>query len=49
MFTFVFQVPQIFICGRLIGGCDDLRRMHSDGSLQTALQQCCKGDVTCRN
>lgn len=30
-------VPQVFIGGKFIGGCDDTHSMHKNGQLKTAL------------
>ena len=31
-------IPQVFIDGEFVGGCDILRQMHSDGELEKALK-----------
>jgi monothiol glutaredoxin len=31
-------IPQIFVRGQFIGGCDILEEMHGDGSLQKLVQ-----------
>jgi len=33
------QVPNIFIKGVSIGGCDDLTKLHSQGKLETKLKE----------
>lgn len=32
-------IPQLYISGEFIGGCDIVREMHQSGELQTLLQQ----------
>ena len=32
-------IPQVFIDGEFVGGCDILRQMHSDGELEKALKK----------
>ncbi len=43
------QVPQVFICGKWIGGCEETRRMLASGDLQKLILDCCQGDITCRD
>ena len=38
-FTSWPTVPQVFIDGEFIGGCDILRQMHDDGSLAKELEK----------
>ncbi len=33
------QVPNIFIGGVSIGGCDDITKLHSQGKLETKLKE----------
>ena len=40
-------VPQIFICGQWIGGCNELKALHRQGKLRPMLMECCGGDITC--
>ena len=37
-FTSWPTIPQVFIDGEFVGGCDILRQMHSDGELEKALK-----------
>ena len=32
-------IPQVFIDGEFVGGCDILRQMHSDGELEKLLKK----------
>ena len=34
----VLSVPQVFVCGRFVGGGDDMGRMLKDGSLRKLLE-----------
>ena len=37
-FTSWPTIPQVFIDGEFLGGCDILRQMHQDGELEKALK-----------
>lgn len=41
-------VPQIFICRKWIGGCNEMRNLYKTGALEAMLKDCCQGDITCR-
>ncbi len=41
-------VPQVFICGRWVGGCQETRRLRATGELEEMIRKCCDGDITCR-
>lgn len=36
--TNVSTVPQVFIGGKFMGGCDGIHAMHKDGQLKASLQ-----------
>ena len=38
-FTSWPTIPQVFIDGEFVGGCDILRQMHSDGELEKLLKK----------
>lgn len=39
-------VPQIFVCGKFIGGCDDLEKLIMHDGLLDILETCSKETVT---
>ena len=43
----VLQVPQIFVCGEWLGGCQETKQLLASGVLEEKLKKCCGGDVKC--
>ncbi|CAN0857692.1 Uncharacterized protein At5g39865 [Linum grandiflorum] len=35
-----FSLPRVFISGKYVGGADEIRRLHEEGSLEKAVQGC---------
>ncbi|RWS31824.1 glutaredoxin-2-like protein, partial [Leptotrombidium deliense] len=33
-------VPRIFVCGKSVGGCDDLVKLHESGQFREMLSEC---------
>ncbi|XP_040574633.1 uncharacterized protein Grx1 [Lepeophtheirus salmonis] len=47
--TGIKTVPQIFICSKYIGGAAEIKKLLNSGKLQTMIEKCCDGDLTCKN